>query len=326
MQPLEPKLILVPADFSDTAAHALRYASALGERFGAHLLVVYADSFAPPVDLATSAPSVVTKAEMIELTRLQLAAFARRNINARVTYETRVVVRGATEAIIDEAQASGANLIVMGTHGRTGVRRLLFGSVTEAVMQAAHVPVIAVNESTAETGAVGKVLCPVHFTPECREALRSAAALVDRRASPLVLFRSLAKGREDLSTSELVRLHQWVPPEVVDRCELKIIPLSPDADQIVGLAETTHADLIALGIPTERTFGESLRGTVAERIVQHSHCPVLTVNSFSLRLEGTVALKGNTALEGTTALKGTAPLKSSELGSPSRTQELASGV
>jgi nucleotide-binding universal stress UspA family protein len=283
MQPLEPKLILVPADFSETAAHALRYASALGERFGAHLLVIYADLFAPPVDLTTAAPNVITRAEMIELARLQLAAFVRKNVNARVTSETRVVARGTTEAILDETQASGANLIVMGTHGRTGVRRLLFGSVTEAVMQSAHVPVIAVNESTLETGGVGKVLCPVSFTPECREALRSAAALVNRRASPLVLFRSLAKGGDDLSTSELIRLHQWVPPEVVDRCEVKIIPLSPDAEQIVGLAESTHAELIALGIPTERTFGESLRGTVAERIVRQSTCPVLTVNAFSLR-------------------------------------------
>lgn len=283
MQPLEPKLILVPADFSDASAHALRYASALGERFGAHLLVIYVDTFLPPLDPSTGAPSVITQAEMIELARLQLTTFVRKNVNARVEYDARVVNSGELDAVLDQVRVSGANLIVMGSHGRSGVRRLLFGSLTVAVMQSATVPVIAVNESTAETGAVGKVLCPVIFTPECREALRAAAALVNRRASPLVLFRALAKGRDDLSTSELIRLHQWVPPEVVDRCELKVIPLAPDAEQIVGLAETTHADLIALGIPAERSLADSIRGTVAERIVQHGHCPVLTVNSLAAR-------------------------------------------
>jgi nucleotide-binding universal stress UspA family protein len=277
MQTFEPKLILVPTDFSDAAAHALRYASSLGERFGAHLRVIFADTFLPPVDVQTGV-NIITQKEMAQSARLRIERFARQNVNIRVTYDTAIVVKDTVVAILDEAKASGANLIVMGTHGRSGVRRLLFGSVTESVMQTASVPVIAVNESTGENAAIGKVLCKVNFTKACRDALRAAAALVNSRSAPLVLVRGLVPNRSEPSTGDLIRLHQWVPPDLVDRCELKIVPLLPEAEDIIEFAETTHADLIALGIPPDRTFGESLRGTVAERIVRNSRCPVLTVN------------------------------------------------
>ena len=75
MEPLTPKLILVPTDFSAPAAHALRYAAALGERFRAHLLVIYVDAFVPPGDLE----------------REQLQTFAETHIPATVPFDIRVL-------------------------------------------------------------------------------------------------------------------------------------------------------------------------------------------------------------------------------------------
>lgn len=55
MQPFRPRLILVPTDFNEPAADAVRYASALAARFDAHLFVVYADTFIPPIDFGSLA-------------------------------------------------------------------------------------------------------------------------------------------------------------------------------------------------------------------------------------------------------------------------------
>ena len=59
MRSFRPKVILAPTDFSETAAHALRYAGALAARFNARLLVVYADTFTPPVDVTSMSASTL---------------------------------------------------------------------------------------------------------------------------------------------------------------------------------------------------------------------------------------------------------------------------
>jgi len=180
METLTPKLILVPTDFSAPAAHALRYAAALGARFGAHLLVVYADTFIPPVDFTISAAGAfdLPREVLIDTAREHLQAFAETNIGASMPYDVSVVVANPIDAIVAEVRESGANLIVMGTHGRSGLRRLLFGSVTEAVMRVAPVPVIAVHEATPEAALVNLV-AGNRSTPEGRAAADYAGMLAD---------------------------------------------------------------------------------------------------------------------------------------------------
>src|SRR5438105_4493735 len=135
------KLILVPTDMSETASHALRYASALAYRFDAHLLVIYADP-AMPTDAAR---------ELLEL-------HIERNVSPRVSYEAGVFAQSPAHAIVEQACDTGADLIVMGTHGRTGLRRLIVGSVTEAVIRRATVPVIVVNAYSSEQAALKTVV------------------------------------------------------------------------------------------------------------------------------------------------------------------------
>ena len=276
MESLAPRLILVPTDFSETAAHAMRYASALAERFQAHLLVIYADPFVPPIDFTGTATGGfgVSRGEMIDAAAEELIKHAEENISASVPYDTRVVVESPVRAILEQAHEAGCDLIVMGTHGRTGVRRLVVGSVTETIMRSINLPVLAVNSISGESAAINRVLCPVTYTEECRDALRHAASLTEARRAPLILLRT-AEGPD-----ELVRLKQWVPAELVDRCELKIAPSEATADQILAMANATSADLIALGADRSNTFGETLRGSIAERVVQHSGCPVLCVSGL----------------------------------------------
>lgn len=127
MESLVPRLILVPTDFSAPASHALRYASALGERFGAHLLVIYADPFSPPAEVNASGTGAFTAARdvMIDEAREQLELHAERNISTNVPYDVRVIVGHPLDAITEAARESGANLVVMGTHGRSGISREL---------------------------------------------------------------------------------------------------------------------------------------------------------------------------------------------------------
>lgn len=286
MDSFNPKLILVPTDLSDPAAHALRYASALGKRIGAHLLVIYADLFLPPIDFSASAAGVfdMSRDVLAENAREELQRYAEKNIAADVPFDVRVIIDDPLDAILAQVRESGAELIIMGTHGRTGMRRLMFGSVTEATMRIAPVPVLAVNQHTSELPDVTKVLCPVTFTPATRDAMRYAAGLANSDGAPLVVVRAVEVNDAQMGAQELTRLEAWLPPQLSRQCELRLIGGPDPADEIVHLAKEVHADLIAFGIPAGRSIAESLRGTIAERVVQRSECPVLTVNAYAARV------------------------------------------
>ena len=238
MEPIAPKLILVPTDFSAPSAQALRYGAALAERFSAHLLVIYADPFVPPVDFTISAAGVfdLPREEMVESAREQLQTFAESNIPPAVPYDVRVLVSTPIDAIVAQASEVGASLIVMGTHGRTGLRRLLVGSVTEAVMRLAPVPVVVVHEETP-TGAAAM------------RRIVSRTCLTKETAAAVAYARVLAAD------------------ETAD------VDMFPESADLIAIAEARRADLMVLGIS----------GTMAERVVQRSTCPVLTVNEHAAR-------------------------------------------
>ena len=144
------KLILVPTDFSEPATRALRYASTLAQESGAHLLVLYADTFEIPIDYTTTAAQVALGSQQLaENVREELQTYTELHVGTTVPFDVRVVINKPVNAILDQARETGADLIVMGTHGRTGLSRLMVGSVTDAIVRMATVPVLTVNEKTA---------------------------------------------------------------------------------------------------------------------------------------------------------------------------------
>jgi nucleotide-binding universal stress UspA family protein len=140
--------ILVPLDGSVLAEQALAPASRVAERFGSTLLllrVVTPERSAPGLQHLTLRPETVTAIPprpLLEEAEAYLAGL--RLPTPGLPIETEVVAGAAPEMIILTAAESGADLIVMSTHGRAGLIRLLYGSVAEAVLRGATVPVLLV--------------------------------------------------------------------------------------------------------------------------------------------------------------------------------------
>lgn len=278
------KRILVPSDFSDTADHALRYASDLARALGAHLTVVYADSFVPPVDFAgtVGAWDEFSFISLQARAQDQLRSVAEANIHPSVPYDVAIRVDPPFDGILTEARASGADLIVMGTHGRTGFRRLIIGSVTEAVMRYAKVPVIAVPLHAETSASIRTIVCPV-VDNSSLEALTIAAQIAPPDAR-FIVVRAMITDDAGEAADELFTLRAAIPEALAARCELKLLGHEHSGNQIEGLARTAHADLIVAAEPTGRSASDFLRGTFAARLVQHSECPVLTINELTARV------------------------------------------
>ena len=137
--------ILVPVDFNPLATAALEYAAEIAARADATLIVMYADTFEPMAELtlALSAAIEESRAKTAE----ELAEYVNEHVDETLDLETEVRESLPVPAILGAIAEHGPDLVVMGTHGRGGLSRLLFGSVTESVLRGTSVPVLTINRT-----------------------------------------------------------------------------------------------------------------------------------------------------------------------------------
>ncbi len=136
------KTILVPTDFSPSSDSALRLATSLARDGGARLLIVHVAEPRPAYTVAGIYASLPSGNEF-EAENEQLRHVAPRD--PEIKFERRFLVGSPADEIVKCAAAEGADMIVMGTHGRTGVVRLLLGSVAEAILRHAQCPVLTIK-------------------------------------------------------------------------------------------------------------------------------------------------------------------------------------
>ncbi len=171
--------ILVPTDMSDFASLPIEYALWFQRRLGSRITLLYADDVRMPVDFMEyplgyyleNAPDAKSQIQQ-KLRDLALE----KSPDGRI--ETIVVDDSATRAIVDVARRMCADLIIMGTHGRSGLQRALLGSVTESVLRSAGGPVLTIAPSLfagSEVG-IGRVLAPVTMTAPAQELATALGA------------------------------------------------------------------------------------------------------------------------------------------------------
>jgi nucleotide-binding universal stress UspA family protein len=143
------KTILFPTDFSESSDHAFQYAYSLAERFGARLVIVHVIN--EPVDLRGFYVPHISfdklEEEIEEGARKMMEKFCRSHLRDYGNYETCILPGIPYDEIIKKGAEVGADLIVMATHGRTGLDHMLFGSTAEKVVRKSPIPVMTVRIS-----------------------------------------------------------------------------------------------------------------------------------------------------------------------------------
>jgi len=266
--------ILVPVDFSEISAHALRTAQMLRQHCGGgDLLALYADRFeAPPYFTAGRLPELENEfRQSLQLAEESLQGFVRSTLGSDAA-EARVVEALPADGIGKLAALKKPDLIVMGTHGRSGLNRWMLGSVAERVLRDSPVPVLTVR--SAPRPRIERILCPVHDTALSRQALRLAAGIGACFDARLTVFHAVEAG----GANPVADLCRWVPREERARCAIRELVRHGDAStEIVRLAAEEAFDLVVLGAPRRRFFDGMVLGTTTVRTVRHAPCPVLTV-------------------------------------------------
>jgi nucleotide-binding universal stress UspA family protein len=296
--------ILLATDGSPHTQRAAEYVATLADRFDAevHVLAV--------ADIGSAAGAFDAggvEAELIERLRERSQEWADATAADVAGAEVTVVNGRPRKAILEYADEVGADLVAMGTHGRTGIRRFVIGSVTEHVLRRADAPVLTARaeEEADEEGeagaterpfhpaAIDRVLLPTDGSPESAAAVDHAAAVAEAcgasvRVLSVVDTRAMAAQSELAPSDTVVRSLEDQSQHAVGTAaeQLEAAGVDVETDVIQGAPSETiceeaesGADLVVMGTRGRSGLDRVLLGSVTERTVRHAPVPVMTVRA-----------------------------------------------
>jgi nucleotide-binding universal stress UspA family protein len=289
------KKILVPLDGSALSRRALPYAAALAHATGARLLLARVAHASPffAEDLAVAQLAAIGEAEADLEAATRLLRAEGLQVEARVPYGP------AAPGILDEARFCHVDLVVMSTHGRSGLGRWLYGSVADEVLRATEVPVLVVPPGAPggwSRDGDAHVLVPLDGSELAEEALRPAADLAAALGATLVLLRVVEPFYYGYMYGE-----PYPPaPEVQAEAALAVargyldglatrlgdgevaveirVEVGPPAATIASVAHELGASAIALATHGRSGLARVVLGSVATGLLHRADAPILLVH------------------------------------------------
>lgn len=275
--------ILCPVDFSDGSARALEEAVRLAKEHAAELVIAHA-WYLPPTAIEYSLSPDALDAIRDDAARgLDDAVIRARSLGA--THITALLLEGLPWTRIIQA-AEGCDLIVVGTHGRTGLSHVLLGSVAEKIIRHAHGSVLVVPAGHP-LRTFKRVVCPVDFSEPSRIALQRATELVVADGGALTVVHVIElpvayRGQIPLDFAGEIdrraraKLDEWV----ADAAHKTAVPVTPvvrigtPGAQVLHLIGEQPTDLVVVGSHGRTGIKRALLGSVAEKLARHAGCPV----------------------------------------------------
>ena len=281
--------ILFPTDGSDAALAVFEYAQAIALEHDAELHVLnVADTNRDSVTQISG-----TVVDALEREGEQAVADLAERAPATTPVETDVVQGDPGETIVDYSDQLDADLVVMPTHGRKGIERVLLGSVTEHVINHAPVPVVAVTPGEEQTLEYPprNVLVPTDGSDGSDRALASGIDLAAATGATLHVMtvvetaslgfdaRSLVKDEDlEANANEIIA-------DATETAEARLDDVSTSIQygrtdrEIRSYVDANDVDLVVMGTHGRTDFSRYLLGSVANKLVRTSSVPVLTVRA-----------------------------------------------
>lgn len=280
--------ILCPIDFSRDSTSAMRAAIRLANDHAAELVLAHV--FQPPITLTIEQPvmpsEIYTTLAKDASSGLDQAVAQATELGAnRVTGELKNGVAWIELVEMLERDAS-FDLVVMGTHGRTGISRMLLGSVTEKVVRHAPCSVLTLRRDAA-VAPFTKILCPIDFSDTSEIAMDFAAELRPKSITLLHVIEVIMPYSGEPFPAVYTDDIQQQATEELDRAatvvrKLAEVPVETTTREgraghevVEMLDENPGFDLVVIGSHGRTGIKRALLGSVAEVVVRHARCPVV---------------------------------------------------
>jgi len=279
MSQFAPKQILCPVDLSPASNAVLSWVRLIAEVSGTRVEVIHADWSEPPRyftegQIGALDAEAASRRQTLER---EVQDLAQRVLGSRVSFTVSVLEGHAIEVILQRLTQNPPDLVVMGSHGRSGVARILLGSVAENVVRDARCPTLIVKGREIPSGLdhLQRVLCPVNLTDASRECLETASGVATAIGAELSVLQAV---EDDSPHGDVARqqLCHWVPEDVRAHCHMSEVVLKGDAaEQIILFARREKTDLIVLGAEHKSFLEFSILGHTTERVLRHGPSSVL---------------------------------------------------
>lgn len=287
--------ILFATDGSDCAERARAHAFQFADRFKASVHVVHVE------ERETELTDLIEVREGDVLADLHAVEDGPSRAEEPHVHERRVVHSSVAGGILSYAVEHDIHLIVLGTHGRRGIRRLVLGSVTEEVLRRAPCPVLTVGRGARTETALqgGTLLVPIDFSDHQVRLLAHARELAQVYDMTLILFHAIElEGLPDvygvyndppepdaLTDQTTDVLEEWAETPREKGVETKVVVRNghPPAE-ILSATEEFDCDLLAIATHGRSGVDRILMGSVTEKVLRRAPCPVFTVKSVGTSL------------------------------------------
>jgi len=296
------KKILCATDFSDFSNQTINYGVGLAKEFGARLIVCHV------IDLSSIAiygefqlDPVGQQNRIIEDANEQLEALAG---DQPVEWEPLITVGKPADEISRAVEEKDIDLVISATRGRSGLKRLILGSVTERLMLTLPCPLLVLRSPEHEFLSapdrkikLKKILVGCDFSPDSGQALNHALSLAQEFQAELHLVNvielpaqpNLLKGetsateeiQEDYRNLLSQKLKGMVPEEARNWCTPQTsLREGQPYEELVKYAESNDIDMIVMGVRGHGLVKTLFLGSTTDRVVRRSPCPVLSVGSM----------------------------------------------
>jgi nucleotide-binding universal stress UspA family protein len=276
------KNILFATDFSEAAMKAFPYAAALARKFDG---TVFACHMVTPSSLAAAAPLAAPALYEAERTAAEneLENIVRSPLLEGVKKEPVLSSGLLRDCLAEEIKNRNVDLVVAGTHGRTGWRRLLLGSAVEEICRTATCPVLAVGPGLPPAPiSFKRILLPTDLSDDSLRCLPMVAKFAAAFEASVAVLHVLPE--ETASNPDAKELSEPILRTMIGIFERQLKPIRTEfaiefgdtAETILKVAQNGKADLIALGIRNAFLPSLNVRTSVAYRVMAMSQCPVLT--------------------------------------------------
>jgi nucleotide-binding universal stress UspA family protein len=292
--------VLCPVDLSEFSRDALRHALALAKSYEAEVTVCHIYSAPQPILPVPGMPGNVPLLPSVQPDEIseRVRRFCASSLQDGGASVEIVVREGdAAKQIVLLAEQLPADLLVLGTHGKSGFERLFLGSVTEKVLRTTHAPVMTIPPPVTQPGpALYKtILCPLDFSDASMRALDYAVSLARETNGHLSLLHVIenllgeggASELGHLSVSEydryleveaMARLKSAIPEEAcVWPAPENRVTRGRAYREILKVAKDEGVELIVMGVQGKGALTRLVFGSTTHHVIREAGCPVLTI-------------------------------------------------
>ena len=278
-QLFEIKRILIPYDFSETAALSLEHAVFMAKLLKADIYLLHIlESVSFTSAFGAAFGNVDKKLESESNTKLD-------EIGKQIHMNNGITVKSITEVgriyrkIVDVAKRENIDIIIMGTHGVSGYKKFNVGTNTSKVVEEAGCPVISVQTHSKKIG-FKKIVLPIDNSPQSRQKVSYALAVARSYGSHICIAGLINFGNEDnkrMFKLKVDQVEEWLLQHGVS-VEKKFVEGDNLANMTMQAAEEWDADLIVIMTEQEPSITGFFLGTYATQVVNHSKIPVMAVH------------------------------------------------